>query len=272
MSVPEYQLEPSTRRRRRPTGDTAQAQRVGWDEFRDWFLDVYKQDEHVSLLGPTNVGKTTLASEILEARECVIVIATKPEDPVVDRFQALGYKVQERLEVPSLEDKEGKRRPHPAYRRVVLWPREEQVPGENRWRTIEQMKAYQRREILRAFDYARRARRWTIFSDDAMYLAEDLQLGNELKWWWRQGRSAKLGLVAAAQRPAWVPRDMYSAPQHLFFWQTNDKNDLERLADIGAGLDRKELEGIVSRLPRHEFLYLRPRVYPPMLLRSKVEV
>jgi len=262
----------STPARTRSGRSEPDVQSVGWDEFRDWFLTAYRQDEHVSLLGPNGVGKTTLAAEILEARECVIVLATKPEDPIVERFLELKYKVQERLDIPSVEDREGKRRPHPAYRRIVLWPREERIEGSERYRSTGQMKAYQRARILQAFEYARRSRRWTIFSDDAMYLVEDLQLGDELKWFWRQGRSAGLGLVAAAQRPAWVPRDMYSAPQHLFLWQTNDRNDLERLADIGGGLDRRMLEQIVSELPRHEFLYLRPRVYPPLLVRSKVEV
>lgn len=260
-------------RRRTPKVDTPfEAERVGWDEFLDWFMSVYRQDEHVSLLGPNGVGKTTLASEILEARECVIVIATKPEDPTVDRFEALGYRVQERLDVPSTDTREGRKVPHPSYRRVVLWPRQELDPATGRYRSTEAMLAYQRARIVHALEYARRARRWTIFSDDVMYLVEDLRLDGKLKWFWRQGRSAGLGLMAAAQRPAWVPRDMYSAPQHLFVWQTNDRNDLERLADIGGGLDRRQLEAIIAELPRHEFLYIRPRVFPPILLRSRVEV
>lgn len=259
-------------RSRRELADRAEVIEVGWDEFRDWFLDAYKQDEHVSLLGPNGVGKTTLAAEILEARECVIVLATKPEDPIVSRFEQYGYKVQERLDIPTTDTKDGRSRPHPAYRRIVLWPRAEFDGKENKWRSTEEMVRYQRREIIRALEYARRSRRWTIFSDDVMYVVEDLKLGDKLKWFWRQGRSAGLSLMVAAQRPAWVPRDAYSAPQHLFIWQTNDRNDLERLADIGGGIDTRELEAIIAKLPRHEFLYIRPRSYPTMLVKSKVEL
>jgi hypothetical protein len=251
---------------------TTEPERISWNEFRDWFLQSYRQDEHVSLLGPNGVGKTTLASEILEARECVLVIATKPEDPIITRFERRGYRVQETLDIPTVETQDGRRRPHPAYRRIVLWPRTEVNPHTGQWRSTEAMVEYQKAHIVRALEYARRSRRWTVFTDDVMYLVEDLQLGNKLKWFWRQGRSAGLSLVVAAQRPAWVPRDAYSAPQHLFLWQTNDRNDLERLADIGGGLDRKALERIISQLRWQEFLYIRPRMHPVILLRSKVKI
>lgn len=247
---------------------------VAWDEFLPWFLSSYRQDEHVSLLGPTKTGKTTLAREILEARECVIVIATKPEDPVVDKFQEYGYRIQETLDIPTVEtevDGETKRRPHRSYRRIVLWPRAERDRA-GRWRNIDEMTAYQKAEITKAIEYARRSRRWTLFTDDVLSLAEDLRLGPDLKWYWRNGRSAGLTLVAASQRPAWVPREMYSAPEHLFFWQTRDKNDLERLADIGAGLDKKQLEAVITGLKRYEFLYLAPREHPPVLVKSKVDL
>ena len=78
--------------------------------------------------------------------------------------------------------------------------------------------------------------------------------------------------MMAGQRPSWIPRDAYSAPSHLFFFATRDRGDLDRLSDIGAGLDSRELEHLIANLRRHEFLYLAPREYPPVLKVSKVEL
>ena len=202
----------------------------------------------------------------------MIALATKPEDPTAKRFVELGYRVQEHLDIPTVETDGGRMVPHPRFRRVLLWPRQEQDAKTGRWRSMEAMAVYQQSAIRDALEYARRSRRWTIFTDDVLYLVDDLQLGQKLKWFWRQGRSAKLTLVAASQRPAWVPRDMYSAPEHLFFWKTNDKDDLDRLTDIGAGIDKKELAAVITSLERYEFLYLAPREHPPLMLRSKVDL
>lgn len=255
--------------------DVLAAPRLAWDDFYARFAGRYRQDEHVSILGPPGTGKTILARELLELRECVIALAVKPEDKIVSSFAGYGYRIQETLEVPTAPDGAGRQVPAPGHRRIVLWPHAQKT-GEGRWRTVAQLTAYQRHEILRALDYVRRTTRWALFADDANTLTEReppaLDLGADLKWLWRNGRSAKISLMMAGQRPSWIPRDAYSAPSHLFFFATRDKGDLERLADIGAGLDKRGLEAAIANLPRHEFLYLAPRDYPPTLYRSRVDL
>lgn len=261
--------------RPRPQADPVTAPRVSWDEFYEGFAERYEQDQHVSILGPPGTGKTLLARELLELRETVIALAIKPEDKIVDEFSDYGYKIQESLDIPTVEGPAGREVPHPAYRRIVLWPHSQRDPS-GRWRTIGQLCAYQRKEIQKALTYVRRATRWTLFADDANTLTEAqppaLNLGAELKWLWRNGRSARISLMMAGQRPSWIPRDAYSAPSHLFFFATRDRGDLDRLSDIGAGLDSRELEHLIANLRRHEFLYLAPREYPPVLQVSKVEL
>ncbi|MGH7189764.1 MAG: hypothetical protein ACRD2H_13945 [Terriglobales bacterium] len=264
----EQQLVPQ-RRRKLPT-KRLEVREVRWDEFYDWFVGFYRQNQHVTLIGPTQTGKTTIAREILEARECVIAIAIKPEDEVAESFVEYGYRIQEKRDIPTVE-KAGRPVPHPAYRRIVLWPRAEQ-DRDGRWRSIPQMTAYQRSVIMDAINYVRKARRWTLFTDDLNTLAEDLKLGPEVKWILRNGASAKISLVGAGQRPAWLPREAYSSPEHLFFLATNDADDLDRLSNIGAGVDKKELAHVISNLKLYETLYLAPRVHPPILIKTKVEI
>jgi len=257
----------------RPTAKPpAAADEVGWPEFRDWFHARWKQNEHVSILGVTQSGKTTLAGELLEARESVIVIATKPKDKVVDQFDRYGYRQQERLDVPTVENQSGRQIPHPAYRRITLWPKDRRDPMTRGWRSMRQMGAYQSARIREAMEYVSRAGNWTLFTDEVRYLAETCRLEPELKWLWQQSASSGISLMAATQRPSWVPRDMYSAPTHLFLFGTNDPDDLDRLRDIGGRVNRKQLEAEIETLQPHEWLYLAPHEHPPMMLRSKVNL
>lgn len=259
----------------RPQPLEANVERLAWPDFFDRFAAVYRQHEHVSILGPTQTGKTTLARELLELRECVIVLAVKPEDPTAEKFRDYGYRIQESLQVPTVEDAGGRKVPHPSYRRIIVWPRSERDESGG-WRSIAQMTMYQRREVRRVLDYVRRSRRWTIFTDDVNTITDRetpaFNMGADLKWFWRNGSSAKMGVMSAGQRPSWIPREAYSSPNHLFFFSTRDGGDLERLSDIGAGIDTRQLEHVIANLRRHEFLYLAPREHPPTMIVSRVEL
>lgn len=265
----------ATRIPRRPEPHAADAEPLGWDDFYDRFAGLYRQGEHVTILGPPGTGKTVLARELLELRESVIALAIKPRDKIVESFAGYGYRVQESLDVPTVEDRGGGRVAHPDYRRIVLWPRSQRTE-KGAWRSVEQLTVYQRQKVRAALDYARRTGNWTLFADDANTLTDAkppaLNLGAQLTWIWRNGRSQGTSLVMAGQRPSWVPREAYSSASHLFFFATRDRNDLERLADIGAGIDPRGLEHMISNLRRHTFLYVAPREFPPVMYVSKVEL
>lgn len=142
--------------------------------------------------------------------------------------------------------------------------------------TMDEFRDYQRAEVKRALNYVWRVRRWAVFADETTWLSETgeggLGLGKDLNTLWYQGATAKISLIAATQRPSWIPRAAYSSPEHLFFFSTTDKADLDRLSDIGAGVDKRLLEDEITSLRRYEFLYFRPRERPPLLIRSRVEL
>jgi len=86
-----------------------------------------------------------------------------------------------------------------------------------------------------------------------------------------EGRSSGLSLVACSQRPSWLPKSAYSAPTYLVMFSTADPDDLKRLADIGGGLNTRELRREIQLLGHYEFVLAAPREQPPVILRSKVE-
>jgi len=208
-----------------------------WSEFMarfDW-----KQGEHVSLIGPTGGGKTTLALGLLPHRQFVCVLATKPADPTLSLLRALGYKRVESWPPPG---------PPALNPRVLLWPR---------FRGRRDMPA-QRAAIANALVEMFGVGGWTIYVDELAYLSQMLRLDTDLRLIWQQGRALKLTLIGATQRPAWVPLEMYSQATHLFFWRTGDKADLGRIGGIG-GIDPTLIRARVARLRNHECLYVNTR-------------
>lgn len=231
--------------------------RVPWEQLRRAFKLDFQQGDHVSILGPTKGGKTTLGIEVCSCRDYVIFLATKQDDEIIDALANKGYAIREDLEIEIVD---GKPRPE----KIVFWPK----PW-NQAYELEEIHGIQKVEMRKAFTYVYHSGRWCTFADEVHYLNDELGMKRELNSLWYQGRSARNSLVASAQRPAWVPRAMYSAPEHLFMFQTNDRDDWARLGDIG-GANVGRIKSVIGRLEKHEFLYVGTRT--GVLLRSKVEL
>lgn len=214
------------------------APRVPWDKFLADVLD-WKPGEHVGLIGPTGLGKTTLLMALLPLRKYVTVFATKPYDETMDKLiSSDGYKRMSHWQ--ALDPKN--------YPKRVLWPDATKLDSMD---TQERVFRDALRKIYREGS-------WTVALDELRYLTDDLNLRNEVNLYYLQARSLKISLMGATQRPAWVPREMYTQSTHLFFWRTNDVQDLNSLAGVGW-IDSNLIREIVGNLEMFQVLYVNTR-------------
>lgn len=209
-----------------------------WPSFcRDYGNGSATDAQHVTIVGPTGTGKSTLAMQIASRRRWVAALVAKPRDDHMKRMlRAGGFVRAECLPVPEAG------RP-----RVFLWPK---VPS------LDSFTGIQRGVFRDAFDAAYRAGVWTLLADEAHHLCERLQLADAVKLTLQMGRSNGTGLILCAQRPAWLPLDAFSAPRHLIIFGTNDSRDLQRLGGLN-GADDKLVRQVVGKLGRgFQFLHV----------------
>ena len=225
-------------------------EQIPWDDFKSSFK--WKQGEHIAAVAPTGAGKTTLLNELIPYRKYNIFFGTKPKDKMYDEI----IKTHGFHRVESIHEIK------PWHDNVILWPYQR--------KTIPEMVEAQRAAFKEALDVIVRQGAWTVWVDEAKYLAEFLKLRGELTYCLEQLRSVGSSIITGAQRPAWLPLSALSNATHVFMWKTTLDADAKRLSDIG-GVNSKEIMEVAKSLDKHEFLYIKTRGTQAHVVRSQIE-
>lgn len=233
-------------------------------EFLDLVWD-YKPGDRVSIIGPSEAGKTTISYQLLDAT-CTpelpaVVLVMKPADDTVDAWdKELGF---ERITSwpPPPANPWRTRKP----RGWTLWPKHDMddFAGTN-------MRMYRefRKAIIAIYGHRRTRLGKTIlgkqkldgmilFADELAGLDDELGMELEIKMMYSRGRSMRAGIWGATQRPVDVPRLAYSSANHLFLAYMPDDGDRRRFAEIGGGVDPKIIDQVCLQLPQFWWLYVR---------------
>lgn len=222
--------------------DLAVYPRVHWREHMSMMQSNWRQGEHMLISAPTGAGKTTMMSRLVERRSHAVILVAKMKDPTFRR----EFKSWEILrEWP-------KGGPRSYQNRILLWPKAEK----NVIDTLIKQREVFRHALNEILNQGNRC----VVIDESLMMndAKLLNLGTEVGMMHYYGRSAGITMVDLTQRPAWIPKVIYSSVTHAYIAETKDRMDTQRLSDLG-GVDSKEVAANLARLPsRHDYVYLNP--------------
>ena len=182
---------------------------------------VWNPSEHLSLIGQTGTGKSTLAAHLLKSRHYKLVLRSKPDtvkyatDRTIRRAQGMD---------------------NSRYDSFTLVPRYED----------------QRREFYLALERAWKHGGWTVYCDELFYLSERLHLVEPIERLLTQGRSKGISVAIGMQRPARVSRFAISESTHVLSFGLEGR-DAKELSYATT----RALEDVVKTLGNHEFVWFR---------------
>jgi hypothetical protein len=219
----------------------------------------WEQGQHISLIGPTGMGKTFAKRYILRRRQYVTSFITKGEDEELDRIiREEGFEKQPHS-TKGTQHWDGSKSDL-----IALWPHKP------RGRTPEEFERAQKIIFTTAIHKMVDQGRWCLDFDELSYMCDFLGMDRLMRWLLQQGRSSKISVVAATQRPSFIPHVFYSMPEWLVFWNNTDDTDLKRIQGLG-GVDGKILRNEVMRLKHREIIIVHNR-HPYERIRTLVRV
>lgn len=206
----------------------------------------YKPGGHVTILGPTDAGKSQLMMQLLQHTATPelpsLTLATKPRDATLDRWRKiLGHRVVRKW--PPVWSPF--RNNNPAG--WVLWPKHSFDPEMDDWNL--------EREFRRAFAHVYKHGDMILNADESLPMI-DLGLWKWMRTLHTRGRSMGAGLWLNNQGPTDIGRYAYRQAAHLFLFYDPDLEARKRFDQIG-GVDPGLVRAVTAELPPYHCLYIR---------------
>lgn len=218
--------------------DTGVLEHLTWDDTltrMDW-----RQGEHVTLIGPTGVGKTELMTALLRLRRWGVFLNTKRKDTTQDVLRReLGFRTIKRGTDLN---------PEVASRYIVSppWPRKLDSASTD---------ALHRQVFSDVLSRAFWQQSWTVGIDELEYINRDLRIEAEVNRLLRQGRSQGNSMILGTQRPRHVTLHAYEQATHMFMWRQADLSNIVRASEL-AGVNRAAVMNALPHLSKHDAIYI----------------
>lgn len=201
--------------------------------------------EHVSCIGETGSGKTTLARNILRMRSFVVVLGTKKRDEdLYPALESLGFVRKENWNPFEWED---------THERYIIFAPSLDIDRNATERDIADAEEDQAQRFRRALIEVNESGGWCIYGDEIATVTNDLGLKRTVNLVYREGRSESITWIASTQRPREVPLMVFQQSKWMFIWQIADRDDRYRAAQYTGPL-MPIVDYTVARLPRYEFV------------------
>ncbi len=232
-----------------------QVEHLSREEFIDEvFAPHYEAGQHVTVVGPTGCGKTTLVLEMVNAvasKELpAVILVKKPKDDVIKRWARLqGFKKVETWP-PAMRRGFTKKSGGFLQKRRgwIFWPRQS-------LKDLRVDKKRLSREFERVISECYRKGDRILFIDDLVGFSKEYNLEEVMTIVYMEGRAMGCGQWGAIQRPYHAPVIMYGAAEHVLLFKDPDRRSVERFKEIG-GVDPEIVEYEVNNLKKHQALYI----------------
>ena len=239
--------------------------RITRAEYLDEYFD-YEPGEHVLCVAPTGAGKSyfmwQLAEKAMEQNPSLrfVNFMPKPQDPTTVRnAERLGLK-----ETPTWPYRKKMFEQEP--RGYVLWPKHPHGPDID----TDERRSVVGAELRKGLEDQYWRGKSISFVDDAHSAATMMNLNPLIEETLTNGRAGGSAMWLATQKPSGthvsggLTTFAYSSASKMYFSKDNDRRNLDRLSEIGAGFDPDELKTWIKNLEVFkingenvgEFLYL----------------